>query len=121
MMVPAIVVSDWSRGIRPLRIWEKMGFVTEFFIKPKKAALIELPKGSFLIDRDGKLMSSTLPQSFPTPHLQAIAKHILTAFSSAQRMQMPLTELTIQYSGIKLIAREMRGGALIFLAPSGGA
>ena len=95
-----------------------MGFVTEFFIKPKKAVLIELPKGSFTIDRDGKIMSSTLPQSFPIAHLQTLAKHVLTAFSSAQRMQMPFTELTIQYAALKLIAREMRGGALIFLVPS---
>lgn len=93
-----------------------MGFLSRFF-KPADTALIHLPAGSFTLDRDGKIMTSTLPQSFPAEHLHAIGDHVLASFKSAKKAQMPLTELTINYSALKLQARELRGGAIIFLMP----
>jgi hypothetical protein len=95
-----------------------MGFVTQFFIKPSKAALVQLPTGSFTIDPEGKLMMSTLPQTFPTPLVQAVGDQVLTAFRSAKQVQMPLAELIIHYASLKLVAREQRGGAIVFFLPS---
>jgi len=94
-----------------------MGFVTRFFVKPTKQALIQLPSGSFTMDREGRIMSSTLPQGFPTERVQAIGDQVVAAFRSARRAQMPLTELVIQYSALKVLARELRGGAMVFLMP----
>ncbi len=62
-------------------------------------------------------MTSTLPQSFPEEHLKAIGQQVLTSFRSAKRAQLPLTELSIQYSALKLIARELGSGAIVFLMP----
>jgi hypothetical protein len=95
-----------------------MGFVTQFFIKPSKATLLQLPTGSFTIDREGKLMMSTLPQTFPAAHLQAVGDQVLAAFRSAKQVQMPLAELIIQYAALKLVAREQRGGAIVFFLPA---
>ena len=95
-----------------------MGFVTQFFIKPNKAALLQLPTGSFTIDREGKLMMSTLPQTFPSALLQAVGDQVLAAFRSAKQVQMPLAELVIHYAALKLVAREQRGGAIVFFLPS---
>lgn len=93
-----------------------MGFLSRFF-KPADTGLIHLPAGSFTMDRDGKIMTSTLPQSFPSEHLRAIGDQVLASFRSAKKAQMPLAEIVIQYSALKLLARELRGGAIVFLTP----
>jgi hypothetical protein len=94
-----------------------MGFLT-LFSRPKEAKLVKLPSGSFTLDRDGKILTSTLPQSFPESYVRDIGERVLTAFSKAREAQMPLSELVVHFSTFKLLARELRGGAMIFLVPS---
>lgn len=93
-----------------------MGFLSRFF-KPADSGLVHLPAGSFTLDRDGRVMTSTLPQSFPSEHLRAIGDKVLASFQSAKKAQMPLSEIIIHYSALKLLARELRGGAIVFLMP----
>jgi hypothetical protein len=93
-----------------------MGFLSRLF-KSASAGLMYLPSGSFTLDRNGRIMTSTLPQSFPLDHLRAIGDQVLTSFRSAKKAQMPLSEIIIHYSALKLLARELRGGAIIFLMP----
>jgi hypothetical protein len=93
-----------------------MGLLDRLF-KPRSSALVHLQAGSFTIDRDGKLMTSTLPQSFPMEHLRSIGDRVLASFDAAKKAQMPLSELIIHYSALKVLARELRGGAIIFLMP----
>ena len=93
-----------------------MGFLSRLF-KSADPGLVHLPAGSFTLDRDGRIMTSTLPQSFPLDHLKAIADRVLASFRSAKKAQMPLSEIVIHYSALKLLARELRGGAIIFLMP----
>jgi hypothetical protein len=76
-----------------------------------------LPRGSFTADRDGRILVSTLPQAFPTALAEEIAAKVLAAFKSAQAAQLPLSEIIIRYPSLKITARELRGGAIIFLAP----
>ena len=97
-----------------------MSFITHFFIKPKKPALIQVPAGSFTIDHNGQIITSTLPGNFPTAHVLAIGRQALAAFREAERAEMRLAELVIHYSKIKLVARAQRGGALVFLTPQTG-
>lgn len=87
------------------------------FSRPRTAKLVKLPSGSFTLDREGKIMTSTLPQSFPEEYLREIGDQVITAFNKARAAQMPLSELVIHYSTFKLLARELRGGAMIFLVP----
>jgi hypothetical protein len=94
-----------------------MAFITQFFIKPKKTALVQLPTGSFTIDRKGQIITSTLPRSFHPAHLDAIGHHVLTAFRSAERAEVRLLEISISFSTLKLVAREQRGGAIVFVIP----
>lgn len=93
-----------------------MGLLSRFF-KPAETALVHLPAGSFTLDREGQVMTSTLPQSFPSDHLKAIGSQVLASFRSAKKAQLPLTEITIHYSALKLLARELGGGAIVFLMP----
>src|SRR5881396_4046662 len=93
-----------------------MGFLSRLF-KSADPGLVHLPAGSFTLDREGRIMTSTLPQSFPPAHLKAIGDQVLTSFRSAKKAQMPFSEIIIHYSALKLLARELRGGAIVFLMP----
>jgi hypothetical protein len=93
-----------------------MGVLT-LFSRPKSAKLVKLPSGSFTLDRAGKILSSTLPQLFPQEYIRDIGERVLTAFNQAREAQMPLAELVVHYSTFKLLARELPGGAMIFLVP----
>jgi hypothetical protein len=95
-----------------------MGILSFISRKPKRAKLVRLPSGSFTMDRNGKVLTSTLPQGFPEGQIQSIAKSVLSAFQSAKKAQMPLSELIINYSALRILARELRGGAIVFLMPA---
>src|SRR6266851_2156189 len=86
------------------------------FSKPPPG-LTKLPSGSFTVDRDGQVLVSTLPQGFPKTLLRDITDRVLKTFRTANEAQLPLDELVVHYSSLKLTARNMRGGAIIFLTP----
>jgi hypothetical protein len=79
--------------------------------------LMRFSTGCFTVDRAGHIVTSTLPQSFPTLHLKHIAQKVIATFGAAQEAQLSLTELIINYPALKLSARELRGGAIVFLTP----
>ena len=81
------------------------------------ADLLPLPRGSFTVDKDGRVLASTLPHSYPAEFAQDIATEVLAVFRSAKAARLPLSEVMIRYSSLKLTARELRGGAIIFLNP----
>jgi hypothetical protein len=78
--------------------------------------LLRLPSGSFTVDRNGRVLMGTLPSSFPLELVQEISRQVLAAFRDAAAAQLPLSELVVNYPSLKISARELRGGALIFLA-----
>jgi hypothetical protein len=76
-----------------------------------------LPSGSFSVDREGNILVSTLPLAFPESLTREIGRDILKTFLSAQAAGLPLTEVVVHYASLKLTARDMRGGAIVFLTP----
>lgn len=86
------------------------------FAKPTPK-LTRLPSGSFTADATGRVLVSTLPHSFPKIQLAEISSVILDIFKEAQEAALPLSELEVRYGGFKITARELRGGAIIFLKP----
>jgi hypothetical protein len=76
-----------------------------------------LPSGSFTIDPSGRIVASTLPRIFPATLVQQVAQIVMGAFEQARASHLLLTELVVDYPALKLTARELRGGAIIFLAP----
>ena len=87
------------------------------FSKPAPPVPLRLPLGTFTVLPDGRVVTSTLPQSFPAALVREIGKRVLATFRSAQKANLPLAELIVEYASLKVTAREMRGGAMIFLAP----
>lgn len=93
-----------------------MGLLS-FLFKPSRDRLLALPSGSFTLDRSGRIMTSTLPQSFPEERMREIGDHVLAAFRAARQANIPLAEVIVHYATLKILARELRGGAIIFLMP----
>lgn len=95
-----------------------MRFMNLFSIFTRKSAtLLRLPSGGFTVDRDGQILISTLPQTFPKNLVNDIAARVLKAFKSSHAAQLPLSELIVHYPSLKVTARELRGGAIVFLSP----
>jgi hypothetical protein len=78
---------------------------------------VRLPSGSFTVDPQGKILVSTLPQGFPEAWAEQIGQIVVRAFNDAQSAQVPLRELVADYSALRMTARALRGGAIIFLSP----
>lgn len=96
-----------------------MGFLNffQFLAKEERENLTRLPSGTFTMDATGTVVSSTLPQSFSTARIREIGKCVLHSLRAAKKAQVPLTELHIHYATLKITAREMRGGAVVFVMP----
>jgi len=92
-----------------------MSFITQFFIKPAKPTLLRVPCGSFTVSRAGQVMTSTLPQAFANAHIRTISEHVLAAFRLAKAAEIPLTELVISYTALKVVARDLRGSVVVFI------
>jgi hypothetical protein len=94
-----------------------MGIMKSFFKKRTQRKLGKIPSGTFSLDREGQIIASTMPQWFPVAEMRDIGGRVLTFFRNAQQAQMPLQELNVYYPTLRVTARNLRGGALIFLLP----
>jgi len=92
-----------------------MGFLRQLF--RSHATVQQLPAGSLIVARDGKVVASTVSTTYPQALLRDIARDVLLLLRQAREAQMPLTELSIHFTSLRVTAREMRGGAVIFLSP----
>ncbi len=94
-----------------------MGLLKPFSRQQKAIHPERLPSGCFTIHREGGLVASTLPSTFSEDKILEIGKEVLRIFASAQQADLALSDLHLDFSGINITARELRGGALIFLLP----
>ena len=95
-----------------------MGILKPFSQTLKPLRPERLPSGCYTIHRGGVLVASTLPSSFSREAMLEVGRVVIEAFHSAQKTNLPLTDLHLKFSGLTITAREMRGGALIFLEPA---
>ena len=92
-----------------------MGFLKRFF--RGRASVQQLPTGTITVDRNGHIITSTVSSAYPKNFLHDIARDVLELFSEARAAQMPLAEISLQFGSLHITARELRGGAIIFLFP----
>jgi hypothetical protein len=92
-----------------------MGFLKRFF--RSRAAVQQLPTGSVTVDRDGHVVTYTVSSAYPKAMLRDIGLEVLSIFREAREAQMPLAEISIHFASLNITARELRGGAVIFLLP----
>lgn len=75
------------------------------------------PRGSYTIASNGAIGFSTLPGSFPRDRMEAIGKVVLSALNTAREIGNPFTELAADFAGLEIRARDLAGGAIIFITP----
>ncbi len=95
-----------------------MAILKSFYRAQKPLRLERLPAGCFSVHRAGGIVASTLPSSFPEATALQIGRVVLDIFLKANATNLVLNDFYIQYSGLTIIARDLRGGALIFLIPA---
>jgi hypothetical protein len=93
-----------------------MGFLRRI-LRQSPSRLTRLPSGSFTVDGDGHVIAYTLPTSFPESHMAEIGREVLAYFRGAGQAQVRVRELVVNFPALKLSARELRGGAIVFLVP----
>ena len=92
-----------------------MGFLKKFF--RARAAIQQLPSGSVTVNPQGRVVTSTVSSAYPPALLRDIGREALALLHEAREAQMPLAEISIHYASLRVTARELRGGAIIFLSP----
>jgi hypothetical protein len=92
-----------------------MGLLS-LFSKPNPAVQ-RLPHGSLTLDRDANIVASTISSGTAPALLHDIGHQVLHLFREARKAQLPLTELNLHFGSLQITAREMRGGAIVFLKP----
>jgi len=92
-----------------------MGFLKRFF--RSRAAVQQLPTGSLTVDRDGEVVTTTVSSTYPRSLLRDIGQEVLALFREAREAQMPMAEISLHFASLRITARELRGGAIIFLFP----
>lgn len=80
-------------------------------------AIPRLPAGSFTVDRNGNVMTVTVGSEFSTGLLADVAQQVLQVFREARTAQIPLNALNFNFASLRVTAKEMQGGAIIFLSP----
>ena len=97
-----------------------MGLLS-FLKAPKTQGPAPLPSGSYTVDRDGKVVTSTISSSIAGHTLEQISAQVLQTFRDAKLAGMNMTEFSITMGAMNIKARELRGGAIIFVSPRGAA
>jgi len=92
-----------------------MGFLKKLF--GGLAAVQQLPTGTITVDRSGNIVTSTVSSAFSKRLLKDIANDVLELLQEARLAQTPLAEVSLQFGSLRITARELRGGAIIFLLP----
>jgi hypothetical protein len=92
-----------------------MGFLKKYF--GPRAAVQQLPTGTLTVDRHGHIVTSTVSSAYPKDLLQGIGRDVLELFREARTAQMPLAEVSLHFGSLRITARELRGGAIIFVFP----
>ena len=95
-----------------------MGFLKKISrLFRSRAGVRQLPLGSMTVDRDGQIVTSTVSSNYPKALLHEIGKDVLVLFREARNAEMPLAEVSVHFGSLRITARELRGGAIIFLVP----
>jgi hypothetical protein len=96
-----------------------MGFIKKIFNGwfGGSANVQQLPAGSVTVDRNGSIVTSTVSSAFPPKILNEVGHDVIELFREARAAHMPLAEVNLYFGSLRITARELRGGAIIFLFP----
>jgi len=96
-----------------------MGILNLFSRQKSTASSPPLPKGSMTVDANGHILTTTLPHAFPQEEMRRISGVVLSAFVRARESQLIVNEMRVEFPSLRLTARALREGAIIFIEPKG--
>ena len=85
--------------------------------KKNTARINVLPSGCITIDRNGGIVATTVSHSVQPAQIQHIVRVVTRALQGAHSADLSLTEIHMEYPALKIVARELKGGAIVFLTP----
>jgi hypothetical protein len=80
-------------------------------------APLQIPVGCFSMDEEGSIVASTLPSDFPEPMMKSIGDAIRKTLRGAEAAGLGLRELSVHYGSLRISARDLHGGTLVFVSP----
>ena len=92
-----------------------MGFLKRFF--RSRAAVQQLPTGSVTVDRDGHVVTYTVSSAYPKALLRDIGLRGAVHLPRGARSAGAACRNQHSFRQPQITARELRGGAVIFLLP----
>jgi hypothetical protein len=88
------------------------------FSKTQTVSPARFPRGSYTVSSAGRIVVSTLPRSsFSIDRMEEIGHTVLKALAAARDLGNPFTELAAEFAGLEIRARNLAGGAIIFVTP----
>jgi len=90
-----------------------------FLKRSEQAAKLPLhiPTGCFTMDGEGGIVATTLPSDFPWKVMTAIGEAVLKTLRGAELAGLGLSEFSVHYGSLRISARDLHGGTLVFLNP----
>src|SRR5665213_915935 len=79
-----------------------MGFLKKLF--GGLAAVQQLPVGTITVDRNARIIASTVSSGYPRNLLQIIARDILELLHEARVAQMPLAEISLHFGSLLILS-----------------
>ena len=92
-----------------------MGILKPFYRTQLPVTADHIPTGCFAVHRGGEITTSTLPSWFSQKLTLDIARVVINAIRSAEDTGLAVSELHINYAGLEITGRDLRGGVLIFI------
>ena len=92
-----------------------MGFLGLFEQTAKSP--LRIPTGCFSLNAKGEVISSTMPSSFPEAVVREIGNLALLTLREAHKAGLGLSEISAHYASLRITARDLHGGAIVFLNP----
>ena len=95
-----------------------MGFLKKLSQRfQSRPGVQQLPVGSLTVDRNGVIVTTTVSSAYPKALLGEIGRDVVSIFREARTAQMPQAEISLHFGSLRITARELRGGAIIFIFP----
>lgn len=88
-----------------------------FTRKHGPARTFDIPQGAFTYDSEGRILVGTLPIAWLESFGPALVKAFRRSFASAEEKGFPLHEIALHYGGARITAKDLRGGAIVFVSP----
>jgi hypothetical protein len=66
---------------------------------------------------DGNVVTSSLPKSVSAAVISDLGRQVLSAFREAAEAGVKLDELILTFAELKILARSVQDGAIVFISP----